>query len=75
MSVPFLALAALLLKDVERDVIGAIAATGFLGCALGYWLDLAIRGDVGALATAIHPSGDSLLAGDSVDSLLTGSRR
>lgn len=74
-SVPFLALAALLLKDVERDVIGAIAATGFLGCALGYWLDLAIRGDVGALATAIHPSGDSLLAGDSVDSLLTGSRR
>jgi serine/threonine protein kinase len=74
-AVPFLALAALLLKDVERDVIGAIAATGFLGCALGYWLDLAIRGDVAALATAIHPSGDSLGAGDSVDSLLTGSRR
>jgi hypothetical protein len=68
-------LAALLLKEVERDVIGAIAATGFLGCALGYWLDLAIRGDLSALATAINPSGDAHFAGDSVESLLTGSGR
>jgi hypothetical protein len=74
-AVPFLALAALLLNDVERDVIGAIAATGFLGCALAYWLDLAIRGDLSALATAINPSGDAFFAGDSVESLLTGSRR
>ncbi len=74
-AVPFLALAALLLKDVDRSVIGAIAATGFFGCALAYWLDLAIRGDVSALATAINPSGDALLAGDSVESLLNGSRR
>ncbi len=73
--VPFLALAALLLKDVERGVIGAIAATGFFGCALAYWLDLTIRADLGALATAINSSGDALLAGDSVESFLSGSRR
>ncbi len=69
--VPFLALAALLLKDVERGVIGAIAATGFIGCALAYWLDLTIRADIGALATAINPTSDALLAGDSVESLVS----
>jgi hypothetical protein len=73
--VPFLALAALLLNDVERGVIGAIAATGFFGCALAYWLDLVIRGDLSALAGAINPAGDALLAGDSVESLMSGSRR
>jgi hypothetical protein len=74
-AVPFLALAALLINDVPRDVLGAIAATGFLGCVLGYWYDLTIRADLGALATAISPSGDVLLSGDSVDSLLGDSRR
>jgi serine/threonine protein kinase len=74
-SVPFLALAALLVNDVARDVLGAIAATGFLGCALGYWFDLTIRADLVALATAINPSGDALLGGDSVESLMGDSRR
>ena len=74
-AVPFLALAALLLEDVERSVIGAIAATGFCGCALAYWLDLSIRGDVSALAMAINPGGDALMSGDSVESFLTGSHR
>ncbi len=74
-AVPFLALAALLLNEVARDVLGAIAATGFLGCVIGYWFDLAIRADLGALATAISPSGDALLSGDSVESLLGDSRR
>lgn len=74
-AAPFLALAALLVNDVARDVLGTIAATGFLGCVLGYWFDLAIRADLGALATAINPSGDALLSGDSVGSLLGDSRR
>jgi eukaryotic-like serine/threonine-protein kinase len=74
-STPFIALAALLWTDSGRAVIGALAAIGFLGCALAYLLDLAIRADLGALATAINPSGDSLGGGDSLDSLLTGSRR
>jgi hypothetical protein len=73
--VPFLALAALMLNDVEQGTIGAIAATGFLGCGLAYLLDLAIRADLGALAAAINPSTDVLFGGDSMDSLLTGSRR
>jgi hypothetical protein len=73
--VPFLALAALLLNDVQRAVIGAIAATGFFGCALAYLLDLAIRADVAALAAAVNPTSDALLGGDSVESFLGGSRR
>jgi len=73
--VPFLALEALLTIDVGRGVIGALAAIGFLGCALAYVLDLAIRADLSALATAMNPSGDALVAGDSLDSFLTGSRR
>jgi serine/threonine protein kinase len=74
-AVPFLALAALLLNDVSKPVIGAIAATGFFGLALAYYLDLAIRADLAALAVAINPGRDALLAGDSADSLLSGSRR
>jgi serine/threonine protein kinase len=73
--VPFLALAALLLNDVQRVTIGAIAATGFFGCGLAYLLDLAIRADLGALAAAINPGTDALFASDSLDSLLGGSRR
>jgi hypothetical protein len=38
-------------------------------------LDLAIRGDLAALAASIDPSGDPLLAGESPDSFLTGSGR
>jgi len=72
--VPFLALGALLLNDVDRAVIGMIAAISFLGCALAYPLDLLIRGDLAALASAVNPGRDALLAGDSIDSLLSGSR-
>ncbi len=75
-SLPFIALAALLLLgDSGRAVIGALAAIGFLGCALAYLLDLAIRADLAALAAAMNPGGDVLGAGDSLDSFLTGSRR
>lgn len=74
-ALPFIALAALLLWDSARAVIGALAAIGFLGCALAYVLDLAIRADLAALAAALNPSGDTLAAGDSPDSFLSGSRR
>ena len=75
-SLPFIALGALLLiSDSEKGVIGALAAIGFIGCVLAYLLDLSIRADLAALATAMNPSGDSLGGGDSLDSLLTGSRR
>jgi len=75
LSVPFLALGALLMIDVGRAVIGALAAIGFLGCVLAYVLDLAIRADLSALAAAMNSSGDALAAGDSFDSTLAGSRR
>lgn len=78
-SLPFIALAALLMGrsdgHSDRAVIGTLAAIGFIGCVLAYLLDLAIRADLAALATAMNPSGDSLGGGDSLDSLLTGSRR
>ena len=74
-ALPFIALAALLMWDSARAVIGALAAIGFLGCALAYVLDLAIRADLAALAAALNPSGDTLSAGDSLDSFLSGSRR
>ncbi len=74
-AVPFLALAALLTIDVGKPVLGVITAIGFLGCALGYFLDLTIRADLAALAAAINPSGDALMGGDSVESYLGGSRR
>ena len=78
-ALPFIALAALLAGrsdgHSDRAVIGSLAAIGFIGCVLAYLLDLAIRADLGALATAMNPSGDSLGGGDSLDSLLTGSHR
>jgi len=74
-SVPFLALSALVLINFDQAVVGALSAIGLIGCGLGYWLDLAIRGDLAALAGATNPAGDSLLASDTVDSFLSGSRR
>jgi serine/threonine protein kinase len=79
-SLPFLALAAVLLFGNQPEhsgqvVIGALAAIGFLGCAIAYVLDLAIRADLAALAAAMNPGGDSLGAGETLDSFLNGSRR
>ncbi len=74
-SVPFLAMAALVLINFDRPVIAALCGIGLLGCGLAYWLDLAIRGDLAALAATMNPGGDALLASDTIDSLLTGSRR
>ncbi len=75
-ALPFIALGALLMiGDSAKAVIGGLAAIGFVGCVLAYLLDLAIRADLAALVTAMNPSGDSLGGGDSLDSLLTGSRR
>ena len=73
--VPFLAMAALVLINFDRPVIAALCGIGLLGCGLAYWLDLAIRGDLAALAATMNPGGDALLASDTLDSLLTGSRR
>jgi serine/threonine protein kinase len=74
-SVPFLALSALVLINFERSVIAALSVIGLLGCGLAYWLDMVIRGDLTALAGTMNPGGDALLASDTFDSLMTGSRR
>ena len=74
-AVPFLALAALVSINFDRAVIGALSGIGFLGCGLAYWLDTVIRGDLAALAGTLNPGGDALLASDTVESLLQGSRR
>jgi hypothetical protein len=74
-AVPFIALLATTLIYFDRPVILALGGIGLAGCGLAYLLDLAIRGDVAALATAINPSGDPLFATESVDSFMTGSRR
>ena len=74
-SVPFLALSALVLINFDRSVIAALSGIGLLGCGLAYWLDLAIRGDLAALAGTMNPDGDALLASDTIDSLMTGTRR
>jgi eukaryotic-like serine/threonine-protein kinase len=75
LSVPFLALSALVLINFDRSVIAALCGVGLLGCGLAYWLDLTIRGDLAALAGTMNPDGDSLLASDTIDSVLTGPRR
>ena len=74
-SVPFLAMAALVLINFDRSVMAGLCVIGLLGCGLAYWLDLVIRGDLAALAATMNPGGDALLASDTIDSLLTGSRR
>jgi eukaryotic-like serine/threonine-protein kinase len=74
-SVPFLALLALVLINFERSVIAALSGIGLLGCGLAYGLDMVIRGDLTALAGTMNPGGDALLASDTIDSLMSGSRR
>jgi hypothetical protein len=74
-SVPFLALGALVLINFDRPVMGALGLLGLFSCGFAYALDLTIRADVSALAAAINPSGDALGSSDSFDSLVTGSRR
>ncbi len=74
-SVPLLSLPALVLIDFNRYATAALGGVGVVGCGLAYLLDLAIRGDLAALAAAMNPGGDALMAGDTLDSFLTGTRR
>ena len=75
LSVPFIAISAVVFINFDRWVIAGLGGVGLIGCALAYFLDLTIRGDAAALAAAIKPGSDPLLATDSVDSALAGSRR
>lgn len=74
-SVPFLALLTIVLINFDRSVIAALCGIGLLGCGLAHWLDQAIRGDLAALVATMNSDGDALMANDSIDSLLTDSRR
>jgi hypothetical protein len=74
MSIPFIALAAVVVLNFDRLVIGALGGVGLVGCGLAYLLDLTIRSDAAALAAAINPSGEAMF-GESGDSFLSGSRR
>jgi eukaryotic-like serine/threonine-protein kinase len=73
-SVPFLAISALVQIRGEQTVIGILGAIGLVGCGLAYLLDLMIRGDLAALAASMDSGGDAAIAGDVSDSFLTGSR-
>ncbi|MGD9723007.1 MAG: serine/threonine-protein kinase [Pirellulales bacterium] len=75
LSVPFIALSAVVLINFQRGVIAGLGGVGLAGCALAYWLDLTIRSDAAALASAIKPGGDPLLSTDSVESLAGSWRR
>jgi eukaryotic-like serine/threonine-protein kinase len=75
LSIPFVALAALVLVAFQRPVIGGLGGLGLISCAIGYLLDVTIRGDLAALAAVISPGGDVLLASDSIEAALSGSRR
>ena len=75
LSIPFVALAALVLVAFQRPVIGGLGGLGLISCAIGYLLDVTIRGDLAALAAVINPGGDVLLASDSIEAALSGSRR
>lgn len=74
-AIPFLAIFAAIALHDETLVIGALAGLGLAGCGLAYGLDLAIRGDLAALAAVISPGADPLVGSDSLDSRLTGSHR
>jgi hypothetical protein len=73
-SIPFLALFGAMFVSFNEYVIAALGGIGLLGCGIAYLLDLAIRGDLSALAAVINPSSDPLAAGDTLDSFMTGTR-
>ena len=73
-SVPFVALSALVLINFDKSSIGALGGLGLFGCALAFGLYLTTQADLAALASAMNPSGDAFAGGDSLDSFLTGSR-
>jgi hypothetical protein len=73
LSVPFLALPAVVLINFHRAVIAGLGGVGLAACGVAYLLDLSIRADASALAAAINPSGDPL-ATETADSFLTGTR-
>ncbi len=75
-AVPFIAVTAAAFMDrSDRMPIAVLGGVGLVGFGLAYFFDVSLRGDLAALASVISPSGDSLGAGDSLDSFLTGSRR
>jgi serine/threonine protein kinase len=72
LSVPFIAISAVVFINFEPWVIASLGGVGLIGCVLAYFLDLTIRGDAAALAAAINPGGDPLFATESADSSLSG---
>ncbi len=74
-AVPFVAVTAAAFMRDDRQPIMVLSCVGLVGFALAYFFDVALRGDISALAGVIQPSGDMLGSGDSLDSFLTGSRK
>jgi serine/threonine protein kinase len=73
--VPFLAVMLLVVIASERSAIGILGGVGMIGFGLSFWLSLAIRSDLAALAAAINPAGESLTGGgESSESFWTMSR-
>jgi hypothetical protein len=60
---PFLAVMLLVLIASERSAIGILGGVGLIGFGLSFWLSLAIRSDLAALAAVINPAGESLTGG------------
>ena len=74
-AVPFVAVTAAAFMRDDRMPIAVLGGVGLVGFALAYFFDVALRGDLAALAGVMQPSGDMLGSGDSLDSFLSGSRR
>jgi hypothetical protein len=75
-AVPAVAVMLFPFTDIDKHTIAAISFVGLLASGASYFLALAIRGDLAALATMINPSGGSLAGGsaDLSDSFRVGSR-
>jgi len=75
-SAPFLAVSALVVIDTQaRLAFGVMAGVGLFGFGLAFFLSRAIQGDLGTLAMASSPAGDSMssMSSEASESFWTGS--
>jgi serine/threonine protein kinase len=74
-SAPFLAVTALVVIDTQaRLAFAVMGGVGLVGFGMAFFLSRAIQGDLGTLAMAISPAGDSISStSEATESFWTGS--